>query len=149
MVLEGIPSSVRRAGMILFLVGTLALLKRCFNVLLPVFTGTFHHCVCRSLLSCRHCMEVWARIHACYIVVWYWVELLGCQTNFALGHQEEFLHREAGQALEKLPREVVKSPSLEVSKDRLGCCWTALLWLIGWCSLKVELEDFGGLFQTE
>lgn len=40
----------------------------------------------------------------------------------ALGHQEEFLHRKAGQAMEKLPGEGVKSPSLEVSKDRPGCC---------------------------
>lgn len=146
--LEGIPSSVHRAAMVLFLVGTLTWLKSCFNVLLPVFTGTFHRCVCRSLLSSRHCMEAWARIHACCIVVWYWVELLDCQSNCVLGHEEEFLHRKAGQVLERLPGEVVKSPSLEVSKDRPGCCLTALLWLTGWCSLKVGLEYLGRLFQT-
>jgi len=66
-----------------------------------------------------------------------------------VGYEEEVFHTEGGDALNRLPKEVVDAPSLEAFKARLDVALASLVcWLV---SLHVEgrlkLNDHCGPFQ--
>ncbi|NXN17596.1 RED protein, partial [Indicator maculatus] len=57
-------------------------------------------------------------------------ELISTTANYrAVGHQEEVLHSEGEEALNRLPREGVEAPSLQTSKISLDVSLGSLLWL--------------------